>query len=91
MGAKLYVVSGPENPQAPLGNIAHLTARDDLKALFTGGGGLKVRLGRNVALRIDFRDYVTTFPKKLIAPVPYGTARGIFQQFTPMLGISYVL
>jgi hypothetical protein len=89
-GAKLYVVTGPENPQAPLSQVARLTVHDEFKPLLVGGGGVRVRLSPDVALRFDFRDYITPFPKKLIAAQPFATPTGIFHQFTPMAGISYM-
>jgi opacity protein-like surface antigen len=89
LGAKIYVISGPANPASPLGHIATLTTQDETKLLFSLGGGVKIRLYPHVVLRFDVRDYLTTFPKKIIAPAPGGTARGIFQQFTPLVGISY--
>jgi len=89
IGAKFYAVTGPENPRQPLSQIGLLTTTDETKPLATGGGGVRLQLSRNVILRLDFRDYVTPFPKKLIAPAPFGTARGWFHQFTPLLGISY--
>jgi hypothetical protein len=88
-GAKLFVVSGPENPQPPLGEIARLRSKDEFKFLASFGGGVKWRVSRNVLFRIDFRDYLSPFPKKLIEPAPFGTGRGLFQQFTPMAGLSY--
>jgi hypothetical protein len=91
IGAKYYVVSGPENPSQPLSNIGSLKSIDELKPLFSLGGGVKIRLRPEVLLRFDFRNYITTFPKKQIQPVPFATPRGIFQQFTPMVGISYIL
>lgn len=90
VGAKLFVVSGPQNPWAPLREIAVLTTNDEFKLLVSAGGGVKLNMGRNVVVRVDFRDYVTPFPKKLIQPAPYGTARGIFHQFTPLVGVSYL-
>jgi hypothetical protein len=90
IGAKLFVVSGPENPSAPLREIGRLTAHDEFKPLVTAGGGVKVRISNRVTLRFDFRDYITPFPKKLIAPAPLATGRGIFHQYTPLAGISYV-
>lgn len=90
LGVKVYVVSGPPNPKAPLGDIARLTTQDQARPLVTGGGGVKLKLGHRVLLRLDFRDYVTPFPKELIAPAPLNTARGFFHQFTPLIGISYV-
>lgn len=89
-GAKFFVVSGPENPSQPFTKIGLLTTHDEAKALLVAGGGVKLHVSRNVIVRFDFRDYITPFPKKLIAPAPFGTARGIFHQFTPMAGVSYV-
>ncbi len=89
MGAKMYVISGPANPAAPFGDIAALTTHDETKLLISLGGGVKVRLHPHVVLRFDVRDYLTTFPKGIIAPALGGTARGIFQQFTPVVGIGY--
>jgi hypothetical protein len=40
-------------------------------------------------LRAEFRDYLTTFPRQQIVPAAHNTARGIFEQFTPLFGVSY--
>jgi hypothetical protein len=40
-------------------------------------------------LRLDFRDFISPFPRRLIQPSPRGASRGIFHQFTPLFGISY--
>jgi hypothetical protein len=40
-------------------------------------------------VRADIRDYITPFPKKLFVESNGATDRGLFQQFTPMFGISY--
>ncbi|HWQ52990.1 MAG TPA: hypothetical protein VN442_04850 [Bryobacteraceae bacterium] len=88
-GAKLYRVSGSPQISQPLGEIATLTTEDDWRPLISVGGGVKLRVQERVTVSVDFRDYITTFPKRLIAPVPFGTARGLFQQFTPTVGLSY--
>jgi len=90
VGAKLYIVRGPPNPDQPLSDIATLTTANDLKLLIVGGAGVKMRLQRHTTVRADFLDYITPFPKTEIQPAPLATARGIFHQFTPMVGISYV-
>lgn len=87
-GAKLYVVSGPAPLRQPFPAIATLTTTDQTKFLLSVGGGVKVQLARHLLARFDFRDYITTFPRKLIQPAPFATARGIFQQFTPLVGLS---
>jgi hypothetical protein len=88
IGAKLYRVTGPANPNQALSSIGRLASQDEIKPLVTAGGGVRFRLHQNLIFRLDFRDYVTPFPKDVIQPALLGTARGIFHQFTPMLGVG---
>jgi opacity protein-like surface antigen len=88
-GAKDYVIAGPEPFPQPIPQIASLTANDVWKVVFTVGGGVKYRLRDHLLLRAEFRDYLTTFPRQQIVPAPHNTARGIFEQFTPLFGLSY--
>jgi len=88
-GAKDYVIAGPEPFPQPIPQIATLTANDVWKVVFTVGGGIKYRLQQHVLLRAEFRDYLTTFPRQQLVPAPHNTARGIFEQFTPLFGVSY--
>jgi hypothetical protein len=50
---------------------------------------VKVRLIPHMVLRAEFRDYITTFPRQEIVPGSHNTARGIFEQFTLLFGVSY--
>jgi len=88
-GGKDYVIAGPEPFPQPIPAIATLTANDVWKVVFSAGAGVKMRLLPHMLLRAEFRDYLTTFPRQQIVPAPHNTARGIFQQFTPLLGVSY--
>ena len=88
-GAKGYVIAGPAPFPQALPGIARLVTEDEWKPVVSLGGGVKYRLWNNVVVRGDFRDYLTTFPRRQILPAPNGTARGIFQQFTPLFGVSY--
>jgi len=89
-GAKYYETVGPAPEPQPLPAIATLNALNQWKFAPSFGGGVKIRLQEHVLVRADFRDYLTAFPKREIAPAMGGTARGIFEQFTPMFGVSYV-
>ena len=89
VGAKEYVIAGPAPFPQPIPQIASLTANDIWKVVFSVGGGLKFRLREHVLLRAEFRDYITTFPRQQIVPAPHNTARGIFEQFTPLFGVTY--
>jgi opacity protein-like surface antigen len=88
-GAKDYVIAGPAPFPQPIPQIASLTTNDVWKVVFSAGGGVKFLLRPHLQLRAEFRDYLTTFPRQQIVPAPHNTARGIFEQFTPLFGISY--
>lgn len=88
-GAKEYVIAGPAPYPQPIPQIASLTTNDVWKVAFTAGGGVTYQLRPHMLLRAEFRDYLTTFNRQEIVPAPNNTARGIFEQFTPLFGISY--
>lgn len=88
-GAKEYDIAGPEPFPQPIPQIAILTTNDVWKVAFSAGGGVSFRLHAHTLVRAEFRDYLTTFPRQQIVPAPHNTARGIFQQFTPLFGVSY--
>ena len=88
-GAKEYVIAGPAPFPQPIPQIASLTTNDVWKVAFSVGGGVKFRLRSHMLLRAEFRDYLTTFDRQEIVPAPHNTARGIFEQFTPLFGLSY--
>ena len=88
-GAKEYIIAGPEPFPQPIPQIASLTTNDVWKTVFSLGGGVKFRPRPHVLLRAEFRDYLTTFPRTQTVPAPHNTARGIFQQFTPTVGVAY--
>jgi len=88
-GAKEYVIAGPAPYPQPIPQIASLTTNDVWKVAFSAGGGLQCLLRRHMLVRVEFRDYLTTFDRQEIVPAPHNTARGIFEQFTPLFGLSY--
>ncbi len=89
VGAKGYVIAGPAPSPQPLPGVASLTTTDEWKFLVVAGVGVKYRLQRHVLVRLDLLDYMTGFPRRQIAPAEGNTARGIFQQITPLFGASY--
>lgn len=88
-GMKYYEIVGPAPVPQPIPSIATLNSIKEWKFTVSLGGGVKVQLREHILVRADFRDYLTQFPKRQIAPALNGTARGIFQQFTSMFGVSY--
>jgi hypothetical protein len=89
IGAKYYRTTGPEPSPQPLPQIVTLVQANEWKWLVTLGAGVQYRLREHLTLRGDFRDYITPFPTRLFVPAANGTDRGLFQQFSPTLGVSY--
>ncbi len=89
-GAKGYVIAGPAPTPQPAPQIATLTTNDVWKVAYVAGGGVKLHVRKHMDMRVEFRDYLTTFPRTQIVPATHNTARGIFQQFTPLFGLAYV-
>ncbi len=88
-GGKDFVIAGPAPSPQPIPTIATLNTNDVWKVVYVAGAGVKLRLQRHLLVRAEFRDYISSFPKSQIAPAQGNTARGIFQQFTPLFTVSY--
>jgi hypothetical protein len=89
-GAKYYRVNGPAPQTQPFPDIVTLASQSQWRFLTTVGVGVKYRWKDRVQLRADFRDYITPFPKSIFVQAQGGTDRGLFQQFTPSVGIGYL-
>jgi hypothetical protein len=87
-GIKIYQGTGTEQEFQPLERFAALTRTSEFVPLLSLGGGVRIRIGNNAFLRFDFRDYVTPFPTKVIAPAPGAAVSGWLHDLTPMVGIS---
>lgn len=88
-GIKIYQGTGAQVVYQPLSSVALLTQTQDLVPLASAGGGVKMQLGSHVSLRVELHDYLTPFPKQVIAPNVGAKAGGWLQDFVPMVGISY--
>jgi hypothetical protein len=89
-GIKFYQGTGTQVVYQPLSNIALLTQAEDMVPMVSGGGGLKFRLTPHFILRLDVHDYLTPFPKQVIAPALGAKVGGWLQDFVPMAGVSFV-
>lgn len=88
-GIKYFRGTGRERPYQPLSEFALLTRSHDLKPVISAGAGVKVRLSPRMALRIEFRDYITPFPKAVIAPAPGAKLSGWLHDFVPLAGLAF--
>jgi len=88
-GIKFYRGTGTETITQSLSQYALLTKANDLTALVSVGGGVKVRLGTHAWLRLDVHDYMSPFPKKVITPNAGASVGGWLNDIVPMVAISF--
>jgi hypothetical protein len=89
-GIKIYRGTGTQVVYQPLSNIALLSQDQDLTALISVGGGVKVKLAPHLHLRLDVHDYLTTFPKQVITPAANAKVSGWLQDIVPMAGLGFL-
>lgn len=90
IGLKIYQGTGASQTVQALNNLIILTNTN--QTVFAGdfGGGVKIRLGGRLTLRLEVRDYITEVPDKLFAPPPGAHISGnVFHQIVPAFGIGY--
>ncbi len=87
-GVKVFRGTDKEQPLQPLGNLAALTRTREVKPLLSLGAGISKALGRRARLRLEFRDYITPFPKEVVAPNPSAKLSGWLHDIVPMAGLS---
>jgi hypothetical protein len=87
-GVKMFRGTGTERAFQPLSQIAVLTKTTEVAGLLTFGAGVKVQLSDRVLLRLEIRDNLTRFPKKVITPNRGSGGDGWIHNFLPTAGVS---
>jgi hypothetical protein len=89
-GMKYYQGTGSEDPFQPGSNLALLTKTGEVMPAGDFGIGVKWRIGRRATFRLEFRDYITGVPKKVIAEAPGAQIDGsILHHWAPFFGITW--
>jgi len=88
-GMKIFRGTGAEQAYQPLSQYAYFTKTQVVKPMASLGAGIKYAISPRVILRTEFRDFITAFPKELIAPAPNAKFGGLLHNFVPMVGIAY--
>ena len=87
-GVKVYSGTGAEQTFQPLSNIALLTKTNQWQPLASVGGGVKFSFTRATVLRLEAHDYLTPFPKNVIAPAAGSKVGGWLSDFVLEAGLS---
>lgn len=88
-GLKVYRGTGTETVDQPGARFALLTKTTDARPMISVGTGVRWTVSERVSLRVEFRDYITPFPKGVIAPNSGAKVGGWIHDFLPMVGISF--
>lgn len=88
-GVKIYRGTGREAAFQPLSNFAVLSRTVQISPVVSVGGGFKVQLNQLLSLRIEARDFASTFPNEVVAPRPGASARGWLHDIVPLVGLSF--
>jgi hypothetical protein len=88
-GMKIIRGTGKEAAYQPLSQFGYFTKTQTIKPMVDFGAGILYRLGPRLALRMEFRDYLTVFPEEIIAPAPGAKFGNLLHDFVPMVSISY--
>lgn len=88
-GVKIFRGTGTEHAAQGLSSFGYFTKTQEFKPMGTVAAGVKVKIAPRVFLRAEIRDYLTAFPKQVIAApagVKYGT---LLNDIVPMVGIGF--
>jgi|SRR5579864_1941652 len=89
-GVRVFRGIGAESPYQPLSSFALLTKTNQWSPLVTFGGGIKYAVAPHVLVRVEVRDYFSSFPTKVIAPAPGAHLSGWLHDIVPMVGITFL-
>jgi hypothetical protein len=88
-GIRAFQGTGTEVVAQPLGTFALLTKTTDARPMISLGAGVKWSPSAKMSMRIEFRDYLTPFPKGVIAPNVNSQVGGWVHDFVPMVGVLF--
>ncbi len=89
-GIRLFRATGEESVSEASSQFAVLTKTDEVKPLISAGGGVKAKLTEHTIIRVDFREYSSPFPEKLVSTAPGVKVHGWLFDSVPMAGVSFV-
>jgi hypothetical protein len=88
-GMKVFYGTGKEQAYQPLSQFGYFTKTHEIKGMASVGAGVKFALTEKMFMRIEARDFITAFPKDIIAPAPGAKFGSLLHDIVPMVGISY--
>ena len=88
-GVKIYRGTGEATIVQPLSRLALLTRTYETSGLASVGAGVKVQASQHMSFRAEVHDFITPFPKQVIAAAPGASISGILHDIVVMGGIAF--
>jgi hypothetical protein len=88
-GVKGFQGTGAEVADQPGQEIVILTKTNDWKGLVVFGGGVKFAFSDRMQFRVEFYDFFSQAPDKVIAPGPGAESGGWLHNLVPSVGVSF--
>lgn len=89
-GVKIYRGTGKETAAQALSRLALLTKTTETKGMISVGAGVKTQIAPGLVLRVEFRDFITPFPRQVIAPSVGASISGWVHDFVPLAALTFV-
>ena len=90
-GMKIFQGTGTESAFQPNYQYGLMTRTHEVKPMISVGGGFTYRLSPRLFLRVEGRDFITPFPKSVIAPSSSNVKfPSILNDLVPMVGLDYI-
>jgi hypothetical protein len=87
-GVKIFLGTGSPSVSQPLDRIVLLTHTHETKGLGSVGAGLKAAVSKRAQVRLEVHDFITPFPRQVIAPAAGGKISGLLHDIVFMGGIA---
>jgi hypothetical protein len=87
-GVKIYQGTGRATVTQTLSSLALLTNTHQTSGLGVFGGGVKAQVTPHVMLRFEVQDFLTPFPKQVIAPAPGAKISSILNEIVVLAGLG---
>jgi hypothetical protein len=87
-GVKIYQGTAKATVTQTLSNLALLTNTHQTSGLGVFGGGVKAQVTPHLMLRFEVQDFLTPFPKQVIAPAPGAKISSLLNEIVVLAGLG---
>ena len=87
-GVKVFRGTGKATVTQPLSGLALLTNTHETKGLGVFGAGIKAKIAPRLTLRAEVNDFITPFPRQVIAAAPGAKISGLMHDIVFMAGLG---